>query len=203
MSAMYTDAKDWFKDNAEIMSREDLISCILCNLDNDDIERWFGVSMERNEDNPGAESAECPVCGNEVDELVTVNGKWDMCEDCQDRFEDGELALCPECESWVDNDDDLEAIENCGMCASCAQDNDKEWRKRCAICAGSMDEDDTDQICADCGIDVLDELTVAYGWWYSQLTVTGQPEPLDVWIWEFDYPCDGVHAVDTNIYSRE
>jgi hypothetical protein len=182
MSGIYKDAKDWLQQNAEdgVISIDQLVSFALCNADNDDIERWFGVSMESNDDNPGSEQVECPLCGYEVDDLVNVNGKWEMCEDCETRFLDGEI------------DEEGNEIE------------EEEARPDCAICGTPLDvEEVSDQICGECGTVVLDNLSEIYGWWHNELVETGTGRIIDVFIYDVDYICDGVHAIDTNIYSRE
>lgn len=55
MSAMYTDAKDWLEQNVTEggIDAATLLSFVLNEVSNDDIERWFGVCMESSDDNPG------------------------------------------------------------------------------------------------------------------------------------------------------
>jgi hypothetical protein len=90
--AMYKDAKHWFEEMASdgAISTEQMISCILSNLDNDDIERWFGVSMESEDDNPG-QAVECPVCGTETNDADTI-ADHGMCLDCLHERDEEEEA---------------------------------------------------------------------------------------------------------------
>lgn len=83
MTAMYKDAKDWLEQNASEggISVDNLVSFILNEVSNDDIERWFGVNMDDDCDNPGAGMVYCFECHTEVDES-SYNTDLDMCNDC-------------------------------------------------------------------------------------------------------------------------
>lgn len=109
MTAMYKDAKDWLEQNATEggISTDQLVSFILNEVSNDDIERWFGVNMEDDCDNPGAGMVYCSECTCEVDE-TDYNFDLDMCNDCaremdedEEETEDEEWTERPALTGWV------------------------------------------------------------------------------------------------------
>lgn len=91
MSGMYKDAKDWLSNLVDdgVISADQLVSFIYGYTSNDDIETYFGVSMDREEDNPGVEDKECQQCGREVGP-DDYDAEREMCLDCSAEVDESE-----------------------------------------------------------------------------------------------------------------
>jgi hypothetical protein len=104
MAGMYKDAKDWFEQSATKggLSVDQLVSFILNEVSNDDIERYFGVNMEDDSDNPGAGMKYCSNCQNDVDES-DWDEEADMCSDCAAELEEEDEEEQPRVYAWEDD----------------------------------------------------------------------------------------------------
>lgn len=85
MPGMYKDAKDWLKQGIQdgVMEPISLLSFVLQYTTNDDIETYFGVSMEDPDENPGADQGQCFECSSEAD-LEYLEAHDGLCETCVD-----------------------------------------------------------------------------------------------------------------------